>query len=657
MAVLNSEGKPMSQDEIDQINQDQIAALSKPDPEPKNNVVSNDRPSFLNDVGNWADKRLDQNLGQLDIAATMAIDGLTSVAGGYYAGWSEILSGGKADGNEKLDTFKQYNRPLQTDEGLRQAKVASDVLSYIPDAAQIGADAVYDATDSPLAGTAARVTIEALPEIFGLGFISRMKKGTRLWDEEIGSNGEYYKVPTADLREKLSKEGLVWQNLTPSAQDAIPQISNKSTITGQPLVPEVIDSVIKEQIKSGARTDALAGLKLQGNRVIKDRVAVKAIDQGFTNGFIQNIKNFTPETKKGAIQQFRRSQAYQADNSVRTRHGDVVGEATTNRVKVIRDSNLKMGVMLNDIVNNGLNNVKVDFNNVTEPFETSLLDSRIGRLEPRKGKAIGDLDFSESVFSENPAAQRAIKSVDNLIIKAERLGSVKASDAHLLKRQLDDLIDIKKIENGGLSAEPQKIMLDVRRAVNESVREISPKYARVNDLLSLGFGALQEIQDGMGKKMNLYGRGADSAIGTKLKALTSNLASRVPLENAIYGLDDTAKFLQSQTFNEVGFYEPFKLGGSSKKNTINLNDNIRDLVDVSNAIDAKFTRQDVTSFSPQIQQAIDKSIDRVVVRQFGPSAALGAAVDTLKATMNKNKNSKFMSDTAAYESIIDLLKQ
>jgi hypothetical protein len=182
---------------------------------------------------------------------------------------------------------------------------------------------------------------------------------------------------------------------------------------------------------------------------------------------------------------------------------------------------------------------------------------------------------------EDPTSQKIIKSVFRLL-RHNPQGPIDALRAHEVKRQIDSLIDFNKKSSKGLTDDGKRFAMSIRKSLNESIREVSPRYAKINDDLSRAITSLQGVEDSVGKRIDLFDNNANQAIGTEMRKLLSNYGVRQTLNNSLNVLDDTSK----------------ALGGS-------FGTNFRELNRFSNVLDKRFGSVAENSFKGNIDSALD----------------------------------------------------
>ena len=467
-------------------------------------------------------------------------------------------------------------------------------------------------TGSPMLAAGAESLPTAAMELIGLKGLQKVRKGTRLLDDA----GQ----PTKELRKALDKKGLSYDDLTPEAKQSLPTIADPKLLPGADVLPQASEKALIAQIKSGGRSDALAGLKLINGKVGVDTVGKEAMRQGFRPGIVQSIKTSSRASKdkmRRMVEMMRRAKKSERAGLV-FRPSDVVGDSVTDRVKFIRDKAKAANKELNQIADSNLKGKPIDISPVVNKLQESLdnLDVRLVDTPSGVPKPI----FKGSMISKDKTSQRVINDLVDLMSEG---GAPDALRAHKLKRQLDIMIDFNKKSAEGLTEAGKNVLKDIRRQLNDSVRNVDPDYARVNDTLSQTLNAIDSLDDAVGS-IDIFGLGANKALGTRMRALLSNQQGRVRIENAVNSLDDVVS----------------NLGGK-------FDDNIKDLVMFSDAIDDRFGTMAKTSLAGQTEQAVRQAMDQGVARSAFQKGAeiVGKGAEKLRGVNEFN----------AFESMIDLL--
>ena len=456
-----------------------------------------------------------------------------------------------------LDAVTQFGRDIGVPESLLQP---------------IG-DVAFEATGSPAAGAIASAIPTAIFEFLGLKGVQKIRQGKRL----LTPDGR----PTKILENTLDKQGLVFDNLSDAAKAKIPEVAPKAIIPGGREATSAAESSLVAQIKSGAKDNALAGLKVVNDKVVPDVSGLEALRQGFDEGFVQAVKTASPESKAGMKKMLSITQRIKGNTrlALDIRPTDVVGSSLSKRITFIRDKANAARTELNKIADTQLRGQSIDGGPVTAKLQESLANLDVELIDGPGAAPIPV--FKGSLISKDKAAQRAIKDVVDLLSEG---GTPDALRFHKLKRQLDNIIDFKKKSAGGLSDAGRNVLKDVRSSLNQAVRGVSDDYARVNDTLSSSLTALDDFQKVAGSSIDIFGEGSAKAIGQDMRGLMSNRKSRVRLENNVNQLNQVAA----------------DLGGK-------FGDDIKDLALFANSIEDRFGAVAQTSLKGELESALGRA--------------------------------------------------
>ena len=492
----------------------------------------------------------------------------------------------------------------------------AEVLEPIPKA--LG-DFTLDLTGSPALATAAHSAPILALELVGLKGLRNLQQGTRLIDDA----GR----PTKTLRKALDQRGLDFDSLSPEARSAIPDFADNKMLPGANTPAKASEKALIEQIKAGGRDDALAGLKvtrdrIAGEKIGVDKLGVEAMKQGFEPGLVQSIKTASPATRAkmrkmtGIMRQIKKS----ARKGVSNRPSDVVGDSLTGRIQFIRDKADIARKELNNIADTKLRGREIDIAPVVNKLQDSLDELDVNLVDGPGG--IPKPEFRGSLISKDRTSQRVITDLIDLLGEGGRPDALRA---HKLKKQLDIMIDFNKKSAEGLTDAGRNILKGIRKELNTAVRTVDPDYARVNDTLSQSLNALGSLDDAVGS-IDIFGKGSNKALGTRMRALLSNQQGRIKIDNAVQSIDDTVS----------------NLGGK-------FDDNIKDLVMFSDALDSRFGTTAKTSLAGQTEQAVRQAVEQGPTRTAFQKGAetIGKGAEKLRGVNEFN----------AFESMNSLLNR
>lgn len=463
-----------------------------------------------------------------------------------------------------------------------------------------------------------------MSETIAIHNLRKLPSGTRL----INDDG----TPTPELREALNKKhGMVYESLSPETKASIPEfVTPNQYKSTKSQISTVAEEALKSQLKSGARDADLAGLRLDGDEIVSSKSGNAAMEQGWGAGLVRMVQTANANTRAAMTKALTIHQQVMKNLSLDIRPTDVAGEEAMKRVYYIKDKLRDDRIELKRISKEDLVGLDIDKNRITNALSDSLGELKIGLVEGDGGKILPD--FRSSIIEKNAPARKSITDMVDLVTGRAR-GN--ASSYHDLKLQLDDMIDYKKKGKEGLSAKAESALSKVRGAVNESIRDVSPKYAEVNDRLADGISAIKGVQKAIGATIDLESKSVDKAVGTKLRGVMSNIASRGNLLDALDALDETA----------------VKLGGQ-------FDVNYKDVAKFSRLIEDRLGIVAPTSFAGETATGTARGTmaARGVDIMTGQESLGRVAVDTAKDIAGKAENKlKGVSDFNAYQTMYKVL--
>jgi len=499
---------------------------------------------------------------------------------------------------------------LATGQGLKDAAAQPGEVKEKGIGKYIG-DLVYDATGSPGLATAAQTAPTALAEMAGLWAVRGLRPGVQL----LSADGS----PTRAMRRSLDRVGLVYENLMPEVKSIIPARAPNTGVLARPDVSSTAYKALYEQIKAGGTDDVIADLRIEGGRIVPDIDGKQAINNGWPSSTVADVKAQTPETQAGLTKMLRQARAISKNGALASkfRPSDVAGESAMKRFDFVRGKAKEAARELDDIAKNRLAGVPVDTKIVLDALREQLERVKVGA---DFDSGMPSPDFSRSLIELDPSSQKVINDVIEILSK----GTPDALRAHDLKRIIDAKIDYSRTtEGGGLSATGQRVLKSVRKALNDSVRNVDNDYARVNDVLSKSLTAMDDLDDAMGT-LDIGMKNAASAVGTRMRGILSNNQNRIPISNAIDNLNAAAKDLGAEFADDPVALMRF-----------------------ANSIDARFDAIAKTSLQGQTEQAIRNVAREGAIKTAADKgfAYAGGAIDRLRG----------ISDFEAFETMEKLL--
>lgn len=251
-----------------------------------------------------------------------------------------------------------------------------------------------------------------------------------------------------------------------------------------------------------------------------------------------------------------------AKGEVSASPSQIIGQNAGRALKEVNDARKKVGQQLDDLVKGPVGNTPVDIKPVMSQFYAELSSRGIKpAVDMNTGKAYLDFRGSALDFASYKGIQKLLN--DGFQMTTYR-GKPTLADAHKMKRALDDLLDAKKLEQGGNLGNIERILADVRTGLNKASQqvdgygELNARYSSLRDSLD-SFGSYKPA--GMSwdspKVMNNVGAAMKSAasdtaaMNNMIESLgqasrTMQQVGAKPFSVDVYGLARYNDFLNSQ---------------------------------------------------------------------------------------------------------------
>ena len=379
------------------------------------------------------------------------------------------------------------------------------------------------------------------------------------------------------------------------------------------------------------QSKVLRALGIGSAKIGNDDVAIKAINQGFDEGVIASVKGATP-ADKGAMRQMvniyqkgLENAEYRASN----RPTDVIGRRVVDTFNTVKAANKKAGMAIDRESNNLRGNYDVDSLGIGERFAKSLDDIGISIGSDRK------LSFKGSDIEDLPAAERTFNTVFKRMTGSSKPD---AYELHRMKRFIDEQVSYGS-GGEGLKGVAERTLKSLRKDIDETLDKRFPDYDEANSIYSDTIGAIDDLQAVAGKKINLSGENADKALGTLMRRVLSNAASRVNVIDAVLNIDEVARKHPGQLLLEGS-------GGTKKKPSIN------QLIIFADELDSRFGPSAKGSFQGQIEQVANRG--RGIAQAQSPTLAV--ADEVVRAGARGLDKVTGVSDKKALKAIRDLLQ-
>lgn len=364
--------------------------------------------------------------------------------------------------------------------------------------------------------------------------------------------------------------------------------------------------------------------RLVNNQIVPDVEASETIRQGWTPGVIATVKASTPIDQKKMTQMLNIWQEGQKSERFRAlnRPSDIVGASLLSRVQFLEKQNKEAGQKIARVANEELRGTPVDFAPAIESFENALSKIGVG-IEFKNGVAVPNLRGSD--VQGDKASQRVLKVVLERLTDREPGEMPDAYDVHRLKQYLDTQVSWDQKQKEPLAGKTERIVKDLRTELNNILRSKSQEYAEANTRFSDTVGALNDLQDAVGKRIDFGSKSAEQAFGTALRKVLSNYNTRTLIIDAIDKADQIA--------SQYG---------------MKINDDIINQLIFVNEIDRMFGAVAPGTFKGQIEQALKTGLD---------IARSSAAEKAMQLAMSAAEKARGINEENAIKAIKQLLER
>lgn len=268
---------------------------------------------------------------------------------------------------------------------------------------------------------------------------------------------------------------------------------------------------------------------------VKNKSALKTLGGDIKSAKLVNlIEQSSAATKKQMGKMLNMiSKGRKRDMSARP--SDIVGEAGTNRARDILRINKKASNDIGSIAKKQ-GNKSVNLATPKENFFKSLDDLNVTFTRGEDGWVTPD--FSRSKFAGG--SQKDMTVLINDLLK-DKIGF---ETAHKLKQSVRENLNFDPLGKGKVTGDSAKILRDLSSQINKSLTKVSKPYEKANLKFAKTVELKQKLQKMAGKDIDLFAEGESaSALGDKIKRITSNATSRTSIAKTMNEVDKTLKEL------------------------------------------------------------------------------------------------------------------
>lgn len=346
----------------------------------------------------------------------------------------------------------------------------------------------------------------------------------------------------------------------------------------------------------------------RAGEVIRDPRQAAAAKQGVDERVVTMVRDAPPKARENmrrmldVVEQSRKDALFEARN----RPSDIVGEAITKRTRAILAGNRTAAMQL-DKVAQSLKGQPVD----VQPAMQRFLDD-ISSMGVQFDPATGKVNYAGSDIEKVKGPMRFLNNVIDRLYNSGKAPD--AYDVHRMKRFIDEQVAYGK-SKGGLSGRAEGIVKSLRHNLDSILDQQFPEYNRVNTNYSETIQALNALQDAAGKRIDLTGKNAETALGTLSRRVLGNVVTRQELINSLDQVDAVARKVVSGqgAGRNVVPYRPGFISDLSGVKPDDLDDSLIGQIRFVSELESIFGTNAKNSFLGDIAKATDRTAESLAV--------------------------------------------
>lgn len=293
---------------------------------------------------------------------------------------------------------------------------------------------------------------------------------------------------------------------------------------------------------------SVAEVKLnKKGQLVEDKAGTALVKNGIRPNDTAIITNSTPATKKRMGEMVEAFEDAKGNDvlAMSNKTTQTIGASVTSRLQALQARRKAAGERLESIVEGDLGKTPVDISSSLSDINAVLKAEGIvpvvinGNIQLPRGWEQGTV-FEASVMAP---ARTVIEDVYRLFDMKTMLGATDLKHAHNLKKNLDELVDVAKLAEAGVSGNTIRAIAGMRRQINDTLGNVDA-YGDVNRELS----EIIEVMKPFGKHLKQGEKWSDakvsSVVGERMKALSADSASAVELVSELSDLERILKKLE-----------------------------------------------------------------------------------------------------------------
>jgi hypothetical protein len=295
---------------------------------------------------------------------------------------------------------------------------------------------------------------------------------------------------------------------------------------------------------------SVAEVKLnKKGQLVEDKVGKKLVENGVRPNDVAVITNSTPATKfrmQSMVKTFEEGKGNDI-LAMANRTTEEIGESVTRRLQVLQGKRKDLGSRLDSIVEGDLGKTPVNVSNSISSLNKILKDEGVLPRIRRGELSLPDEWYKGTSFDTQVMApvRRTIEDAYKLFDIKTTLGKTDLASAHKLKKNLDEFINVAKLQEAGVSPNVMRSLADMRKTINDELAQVD-SYGTVNKELS----EVISVMDPFNKYLKPGEKWSDAKVsavtGESMKNLSADSAAAVEL---VSNLSELEKVLKNRGVN------------------------------------------------------------------------------------------------------------
>ena len=292
-------------------------------------------------------------------------------------------------------------------------------------------------------------------------------------------------------------------------------------------------------------SESVAEVKLnKKGQLVEDKVGKKLVAEGVSPKDVAIITNSSPTTKfrmQSMVKTFEEGKGNDI-LAMSNRTTAEIGESVTRRLQVLQGKRKDLGSRLDSIVKGDLGKTPVNVSNSIASLNKILKDEGVLPRIRRGELSLPDGWYKGTSFDTKVMApvRKTIEDAYKLFDIKTTLGKTDLASAHKLKKNLDEFINVAKLQEAGAAPNVMRSITDMRRAINDELSRVN-SYGAVNKELS----EVISVMDPFSKHLKPGEKWSDAKVsavtGEAMKNLSADSAAAVELVSNLSSLDKVLK--------------------------------------------------------------------------------------------------------------------